>query len=241
MIFDAVEEHFEAGAVVQIFARMNFEAEVDADFVEFIEDGSPAFGEFVEGSFDKAGGTLRPGIHIGPGERTGKCDVGAEAEIPGGFGSVIKLVDGPFMARFGIVADIRRGESIERGVVGRMDSDKLALQVCGEFGDRETVLFRDAGDFVPIGFALAGGFEIEEAGVPSGNLHAFVAKLCGPGADGIATIEGRGVTGELGEEDCGSFYRFHSWSAPAFSFSDRNFVYPVVNSTPTRIDGEILG
>ena len=37
-LFSALEEHFEAGAVVQIFAGVNLEADVDADFVEFVED-----------------------------------------------------------------------------------------------------------------------------------------------------------------------------------------------------------
>ena len=105
MIFHAVEEHFEAGAVVKIFAGVDFEAEVDADFVEFVEDRSPAFGEFVEGSFDEAGGTLRPRIHVRPGERAGKCDVRGEAEILRGFRGMMELLDGPGLARFGIVAD----------------------------------------------------------------------------------------------------------------------------------------
>ena len=215
MIFHAVEEHFEAGAVVKIFAGVNFEAEIDADFVEFIEDRSPALGEFVECGFDEAGGALRPRIHVGPGERAGECDVGDEAEIFGSFGGVMELFDGPGLAGFGIVADFGSGEAVERGVVGGMDGDELALQVRREFGDGEAVLFRDAGDFVAVGFAFAGFFQIEEAGVPRGDLHAFVAELCGPRADGVETIERRGVAGELREEDCGSFDCFHSWSAPA--------------------------
>ena len=81
MIFHAVEEHFEAGAIVEIFAGVDFEAEVDADVVEFVEDRVPALGEFVEGGFDEAGGALRPGIHVGPGERAGEGDVRGEAEI----------------------------------------------------------------------------------------------------------------------------------------------------------------
>ena len=95
-----------------------------------------------------------------------------------------------------------------------MYGDELALQVRGEFGDGEAVLFCDAGDFVAVGFAFAGFFEIEEAGVPRGNLHAFVAELRGPGADGVERIKWRGVSGELREKDCGSFDGFHSWSAP---------------------------
>src|SRR5579863_2343778 len=138
-----------------------------------------------------------------------------EAKIPGGFCGVIKLVDGPFLARFGIVADVRRREAVERGVVGGVNSDELALQVSGEFGDGEAVLLRDTCDFVAVGLAFAGPFEIEEAGVPRGNLHALVAEIRGPSADRVKIIEGRGVSSELREEDCGSFDGFHAWSAPA--------------------------
>ena len=65
------------------------------------------------------------------------------------------------LACFGIVANFRSGESIERGVVGRMDSDELALQVRRELLDGEAVLFRGAGDFVAVAFALAGTVNID--------------------------------------------------------------------------------
>lgn len=84
MIADAVEKHFERGAVVEIFTGMDFEAEVDAGAIEGVENGEPALGELVEGGFDEAGGALRPGIDVGPGKRAGEGDVSFEAEIGGG-------------------------------------------------------------------------------------------------------------------------------------------------------------
>ena len=81
MILHAVEKHFKAGAVVKIFAGVNFEAEVDPDSVEFVEDRMPALSKLVESGFDEARGALRPRIHVGPREGAGKCHMRGESKI----------------------------------------------------------------------------------------------------------------------------------------------------------------
>ena len=52
MIADAIEEHFERSSVVQIFARVNLETQVDARCVKRIQDWLPASGQFIERGFD---------------------------------------------------------------------------------------------------------------------------------------------------------------------------------------------
>ena len=66
VIVEALEKHFEGDAVVEIFAGVDLEAEIDVGFVEGVEDGAPAGGQFVEGGLDEAGGTLRPRVEVGP-------------------------------------------------------------------------------------------------------------------------------------------------------------------------------
>ena len=66
VIVEALEKHFERHAVVEIFAGVDLEAEVDVGFVERVKDGAPASGQFVEGGLDEAGGALRPRVEIGP-------------------------------------------------------------------------------------------------------------------------------------------------------------------------------
>ena len=44
VIVHALEEHFEGYTVVEVFAWVDFEAEVQVGFVEGIEDGTPAGG-----------------------------------------------------------------------------------------------------------------------------------------------------------------------------------------------------
>ena len=61
VIAHAIEKHFEGGAVVQIFAGVNLETEINAGGVEGVEDGPPTICQFVEGGFDQSGGALRPG------------------------------------------------------------------------------------------------------------------------------------------------------------------------------------
>src|SRR6266478_122562 len=81
MISSALEKHFEGYAIVQVFAGMNLEAEIDSGGVERVQDGLPASGQFVESGFDQARGALRPRVHVGPSQRAGKCGVGAQAQI----------------------------------------------------------------------------------------------------------------------------------------------------------------
>ena len=69
VIVDPFKEHFIGHAVVQVFAGVDFIAEVDAAVFGVVQDGQPATRQFVECLFHEAGGALRPGIDIGPGER----------------------------------------------------------------------------------------------------------------------------------------------------------------------------
>ena len=64
-----------------------------------------------------------------------------------------------------------------------MHGDELALQMGGEFRGDETVLGENAADSVAILLAFGGALQIEEAGVPRGNLHAFVAEIRRPTRD----------------------------------------------------------
>ncbi len=57
---------------MQVFARMDLVADIDALLVGVIKDRRPAAGEFVEGGFNQTGRALRPGIDEGPGERAGE-------------------------------------------------------------------------------------------------------------------------------------------------------------------------
>jgi hypothetical protein len=69
MAADALEKHLEGHAVMQVFARMDLVADVDAAVLGMVEDRPPAFGQLVEGGLDETRRPLRPGIDIGPGQR----------------------------------------------------------------------------------------------------------------------------------------------------------------------------
>src|SRR5690606_27128025 len=69
MAADRVEEALERDTVVQVLARMDLEADVDARFVERVEDRPPTPRELREAFLDETGGPLRPRIHRVPQER----------------------------------------------------------------------------------------------------------------------------------------------------------------------------
>ena len=77
---DGVEEHVEGFAVEHVLARMDLKAEIDAVLVVEVEDRFPAAALLGEAFLDEAGGPLRIGIEIGPGERAGEGDMLGQAE-----------------------------------------------------------------------------------------------------------------------------------------------------------------
>lgn len=214
MIADAVEKHFERGAVVEIFTGMDFEAEVDAGAIEGVENGEPALGELVEGGFDEAGGALRPGIDVGPGKRAGEGDVSFEAEIRGSAGGLVELLDGPGLALLRMAVEIFWSETVEHGVVGGMAGDELALEMRREFGNGKFVASGDGLQIVAIGFAFGRALEIEQASVPGRDLHGDVTEICRPGADRVEGVERRIIRGKLREKNSRALHRFHG-CAPA--------------------------
>src|SRR2546426_10611590 len=58
---DPVEEHLERHAVMQILARMDLEAEVDAGVLERVQNRAPAPRQLVERRLDQTRRPLRPG------------------------------------------------------------------------------------------------------------------------------------------------------------------------------------
>src|SRR5260221_683125 len=104
VIADAGEEPLEGDAVMEILAGMDLVAEIDPGLVEGIQNWRPPRGELVERGLDEAGGTLRPRVEIGPGERAGKRRMRREPEMARGAGRLHQLVDRPGLARRGVAA-----------------------------------------------------------------------------------------------------------------------------------------
>jgi hypothetical protein len=61
VVADALEEHLEGDAVMQVFARMDLVADVDAAILGMVEDRPPALGQFVEGGLDRPAGRCGQG------------------------------------------------------------------------------------------------------------------------------------------------------------------------------------
>ena len=68
MVVEPFQKHFKSDPVVKIFTRMNFKTDIDTSLVEGVEDGMPAFGQFIECGFNQVCGSLGPGVEIGPGQ-----------------------------------------------------------------------------------------------------------------------------------------------------------------------------
>jgi hypothetical protein len=111
-------------------------------------------------------------------------------------------------------AHFRRGEGVELGIVDRVDRNELALEMGGELGDLDARLGADPLHLVAIGLRRGGLLEVEQAAVPSRDLDALVAVTGGPLGHRLQRIIGRGVAGELGEQDARALHGLHCNSPP---------------------------
>ncbi len=66
MVFDTLQKHFERHAIMQVFARMDFIANIDAMLVGMVKDRRPAASEFIECRFNQTGRALGPWIDERP-------------------------------------------------------------------------------------------------------------------------------------------------------------------------------
>ena len=201
VVIHPVPEHLHRRPVEQVLAGMHLVAEVHARFLVGVEDGPPAPGQLVEGLLHQAGGALGIGIEVGPGQGAREGDAGGQAHPAGGLRPHQDLVHRPGLPRLGIAPHGGGDPAVEHLVIGRVHGHQLALHVGGKLGDLEAEVGQDALDLVAVGVALGGQLQVEEAAVPGGNLHAPVAHVRHPAADGGQAVEGRFVPRELGKEN----------------------------------------
>src|SRR5213080_1706067 len=206
---DAVEEHFEGHSVMQILARMDLEAGVDALVLEHIENRAPAPRQLVERRLDQTRRPLGPGIEIGPCQRARKSRVLGNAEPPRRPRRQLDLLDRPGGTRLRLAAHLRSRESVKRGVIGGMHGDQLALQMRRQLRHLEPALGQHAPHLVAVRLALGCLLEVEEPPVPAWDLHSLETEPGSPVGDGRQAVERRCVAGELRQENGRPFDRLH--------------------------------
>jgi hypothetical protein len=81
MVVDAVQKHLKRDAVMQVFTGVDFLANIDAHVNGVIQNGSPAFGQFIKCRLDQTGGALWPRIDVGPRKCARKRHVCADIEV----------------------------------------------------------------------------------------------------------------------------------------------------------------
>src|SRR5256884_1443849 len=115
---DAIEKHLERHAVVQILTGMDLEAEVDACFVERVENRPPAPRQLVERRLDQTRRPLGPGIEIRPRQGAGERRMLGDAEPARRTRRQFQLLDRPGGTRLRLPAHRLSRESVERSVGG---------------------------------------------------------------------------------------------------------------------------
>ena len=209
VVVHALQEHLEGDAVVQVLTRMDLVAEVDAGFVESIQDRAPAPCQLVERGLYQPRRALRPRIDERPGESARERGVRRQPKVARCLCRQQKLVNRPGLASRGIASHLRRGKAVECEVIRRVDGNKLALQMGGQLGQLQAGITQNALDLVTIGSAFGRLREIEQPGIPGRNLHALVAVPRCPAGDLRKAVVWRCIPGKLREEDRRSLDRPH--------------------------------
>jgi hypothetical protein len=125
----AIKEHLEGRAVVQVFAGVQFERDIDAILIEDIQDRLPASRQFIKRVLDEAGRALGPRVKVRPCKRAREAGLRGQSKPAAGTGGKLKLCHRPLLARRRIAAHVGRGETVELNIVGGVNRDQLALQV----------------------------------------------------------------------------------------------------------------
>ena len=205
MIADGFEETLERRAVVQVFAGMDLERDVDAGLVEGIENRPPAPCELLEPGFDEARRSLRPRVHGVPEQGAAEGRVRFELQSLARFRGVFELLCGPFLPRARLVAQLGGRERRELRRVRGMHGDELALEVSGELADDDIGVGELTGNLVAIGLALGRLLEVEQLRIRR-DLHADIAEPSGPLRHRLELVERRRGAGKLRQEDRGALH-----------------------------------
>src|ERR1700683_559126 len=126
---DECKETLERRAVMQVLSRMEFETEIHACAVSFVEDRTPARSEFIECARDQAGGVGWIRVEKRPGEAAGKHRDAPRAEGRSVRYRPPQIMFRLLLARLRVATHRRQSECVHGIVVGRMDGQELACAV----------------------------------------------------------------------------------------------------------------
>ena len=115
--------------------RVDLQRELDAALLEDVEDRVPAVGEQLEAVVDGGVGHRRERVEQVPDRRAGEAVDDLDAQLLGGPGGVLHLLDGPLGLLLGVAADGGGHPVVGAGVVviehelaGQVVRDRPALQ-----------------------------------------------------------------------------------------------------------------
>src|ERR1700678_677255 len=116
---------------MEVFARVQLVAEIDAGLIEEIENREPATAELRKGFVDEPGWALRPRIKKWPRQGAGKRGMRGEPHPLAGPGGITELLDCPRLAGAKVLLKIHGRKISKKHIIGWMRGNKLALQMGG--------------------------------------------------------------------------------------------------------------
>ena len=212
MVIDPLQETLEGHAVMQVFAGMDFVADIHALFVKNIQQRSPAPGQFIEGLIEKRLIMRRPRIKIRPRQRPGKGGMRLQPQTRRGHRRLAYFFYRPLLARLRVTAQRGGRKRVKGRIISRMNGHQLPLKMGGQLADRQALFRQDTAHLIAVGLARGGAFNVENRRMVTGDLQCLIAQTGGPLRQALQGIKRRLRADKLRQENARSFDCFHTTS-----------------------------
>ena len=212
MVIDPLQETLKCHAIMQVFAGMDFVADIHALLVKNVQQRSPAPGQFIEGLIEKRLIMRRPRIKIRPRQRAGKGGVRLEPQTRRSHRRLAHFLDRPLLARLRVTAQRGGRKRVKGLIISRMDGHQLSLKMSGQLADRQALFRQYAAHLIAVALTCGGAFNVENRRMVAGDLQCLIAQTCGPLRHALQGIKRRLRADKLRQKNARSFNGFHTTS-----------------------------
>jgi hypothetical protein len=210
MVIDPLQKTLKGHAIMQVFAGMDFVADIHALFVENVQQRPPAPGQLIKGLIEKRLIMRRPRIKIRPRQRPGKGGMRLQPQTRRGHRRLAHFLHRPLLARLRITAQRGGRKGVKGRIISRMNRHQLPFKMGGQLADRHAP--PDAAHLIAVGLARGRAFDIENRRMVAGDLQCLIAQTGGPLRQALQGIKRRLRADKLRQKNARSLDRFHTTS-----------------------------
>lgn len=162
VVFKEIKKNIKSKEVVKVLEGMDLIEDIEEMIIGMIEDRNKEEGKLIKGCLKKKRREMRKWVEKRKGKRKGKGRVWKDEEIERGEDGNFKMIKRKLMEWLWIEEKLRKGEKVERLIIGRLKRKKMELKMGRKISKIEKVLKREKGKLVKIINGLRGIFKIDK-------------------------------------------------------------------------------